>query len=109
MREGDKRRTVRVPKRIELRYSSNSPPMNGFIEDLGEGGMFVDSPQPLPAGSEVEFWFDLPDAAVEQPIHGHGKVVWSAPTGMGVEFRSLGDEERERIRFFVASVLFGQS
>ena len=108
MVDRERRGAVRVPKRIEIRYSSNSPEMSGFVEDLSELGMFVDASQPLLPGAEIEFWLRLPDATDEEPVHGRGSVVWSDRTGMAVEFHDLGKETRERIRFFVGSVFFGQ-
>ena len=108
MAANNKRGAVRIAKRIEVRYRSQSPPMNGFIEDLSDSGMFVDTTQPLPAGSGVEFSFHLPDASAETPIHGHGIVAWSDRTGMGIEFQQINQQERDRIRFYIASVFFDQ-
>jgi hypothetical protein len=70
--------------------------------------MFIDADRPLPAGSALEFSLLLPDGEPEAPVKGSAVVVWSAPTGMGIEFTRLSDAARERIRYFVAAVHFGQ-
>ena len=99
---------IRVAKRLAIEYSSNCPPIQAFVEDLSETGMYIDVDQALPAGDTLEFSLSLADAEADTPIKGSAVVVWSAPTGMGVEFTDLSDVARERIHFFVAAVHFGQ-
>ena len=84
----EQRSAIRVGIRLAIEYSSNCPPIQGFVEDLSESGMFLDVDQGLPAGSSLEFSLSLPDAEAAAPIQGSGVVVWSGPTGMGVEFPS---------------------
>lgn len=108
MSSEERRAWIRVEKRLAMEYSSNCPPIQAFVADLSESGMFVDVDQALPAGSTLEFSFSLPDAEAETPVNGSAVVVWSGPSGMGVEFSELSDASRERIRFFVAAVHFDQ-
>lgn len=108
MSSGEQRRALRVGIRLAIEYASNCPPIQAFVEDLSESGMFLDVDQGLPAGSTLEFSLSLPDAEGAIPIQGSGVVVWSGPTGMGVEFTELSDAARRRIHFFVAAVHFGQ-
>lgn len=102
------RRSIRVEKRLAIEYSSNCPPIQAFVEDLSESGMYIDVDQALPAGTPLEFSLTLPDAQPDTPVKGSAVVVWSGPTGMGVGFTELDDEARQRIHFFVAAVHFGQ-
>ena len=104
----DSRAAVRVAKRLAIEFSSDCPPIQAFVEDLSESGMYIDVDHALPAGSRLDFTLSLPDAEAETPLAGSATVVWSGPTGMGVEFGELGDAERERLRFFVAAVHFHQ-
>ncbi len=108
MSSEEQRRALRVGIRLAIEYSSDCPPIRAFVEDLSESGMFLDVDQGLPAGSTLEFSLALPDARAETPIQGRGIVVWSGPTGMGVEFTELSDGARQRIHYFVAAVHFGQ-
>ena len=106
---GDEQRSsIRVEQRLEIEFSSNCPPIHAFVEDLSETGMFIDVDQALPAGEELEFSLTLTDAEHDKPVRGSGVVVWSGPTGMGVEFTDISDAARERIHYFVAAVHFGQ-
>jgi c-di-GMP-binding flagellar brake protein YcgR len=102
------RASIRIEKRLPIEYSSNCPPIQAYVEDLSETGMYIDVDQALPAGETLEFTLKLPDADAEAPIKGSAQVVWSGPTGMGVEFNDLTEAARERIRFFVAAVHFDQ-
>lgn len=97
---------VRVEKRLVLEYRANGAPFRALVTDLGEGGAFVDTPGPLPPGTDLTFTLDLDDAM--EPITGRARVAWRQETvGMGIEFLDLSDDDRQRLRFFVASVFFG--
>ena len=108
MSNDEQRSSIRVEQRLAIEYSSNCPPIRAFVEDLSETGMFIDIDQTLPAGNTLEFTMSLPDDQAETPIKGSAVVVWSGPTGMGVEFIDLSDAARDRIHYFVAAVHFGQ-
>ncbi len=104
----EQRTSIRAEKRLAVEFSSNCPPIQAFVEDLSVSGMYVDVDQALPAGNTLEFSLSLPDADADTPIKGSAVVVWSGPTGMGVEFTDLSDAGRDRIKFFVAAVHFDQ-
>jgi cytoskeletal protein CcmA (bactofilin family) len=108
MEDQDPRRSIRAQRRLAIEFSSDCPPIQAFVEDLSETGMFIDVDHALPAGSKIDFSLSLPDSDRETPVTGKGVVVWSSPTGMGVEIEEIADADRERIRFFVAAVHFGQ-
>lgn len=75
------------------------------IEDIGEGGTFVDTLNPLGVGEKVDFRLSLDDG--QPPIEGRAVVRWQQPAvGMGLQFRDLGPEARERIKFYVAAQFF---
>lgn len=104
----DHRLAVRIKKALEVVYSSASPPIEGRLEDLSETGMFIETSHPLEVGAELEFSLTLPGDESEKPVRGHAKVVWSdQAVGVGVHFTDLKDEDRERLKWFVAEVFFG--
>ena len=79
--------------------------MTAQITDLGEGGALVVTRNPLPAGTGLQYKFYLADDP--KPFEGEARVVREEQTlGMAVEFQGLSEEDRERIKLFVASVLF---
>jgi uncharacterized protein (TIGR02266 family) len=104
MEQSDRRRAPRIPRLVEVRYQSDSPPMTARLTDISEHGIFVDAPTPLPVGSRVTFSFLLGNTPWEQPIAGEGTVVWRQETvGMGIDFAQLKDEDRTKIKLFIAN------
>lgn len=104
----DRRGAVRVAKSIDFLYSADSPSIKARLEDISETGAFVDTTHPLTVGSQVDFSFRLPYPEDPSPIEGRGRVVWVQPmVGVGLEFQQLSEEDRQRLRYFVASVYFG--
>jgi len=101
MEQQERRNGLRIPKMIEINYSSNSPPINARITDLSEKGIFIDTVGPLQAGTMLKFKFSLNDSPSEKPIEGEGKVAWNQQTvGMGIEFSYLSNEDRDRLKNF---------
>ena len=102
--------SIRVQKPLEITYSANCPPIQARIEDISETGFFLDNTNALLVDSEIEFFLDLPGESESMRIKGRGRVVWIQPTvGAGVQFLDLSQENRETIRFFVASIYFGHT
>ena len=93
-----------VTQPVEIDYTPEIP-VTAQIADLGEGGALVVTPNPLPAGTGLRYKFSLPNDP--NPIEGQARVVREEQTlAMAVEFQGLSQEDQERIKFFVASVLF---
>lgn len=104
----ENRRAVRIKKALDVVYSSSSPPTDARLEDLSETGMFIETSHPLEVGAELDFSLALPGDASGKPIQGKGIVAWTdQAVGVGVRFTSLSDEDRERVKWFVAEVFFG--
>ena len=104
----DRRGAVRVAKSIDFQYSADCPSIKARLEDISETGAFVDTTHALTVGSQVEFSFRLPYPEDPSPIEGRGRVVWVQPmVGVGLEFQQLTAEDRQRLRYFVASIYFG--
>lgn len=102
--------SIRVQKPLEITYAANCPPIQARIEDISETGFFLDNTNALNIDSVLEFRLELPDASGTREIRGQGKVIWIQNTvGAGVEFVDLSQEDRDAIRFFVASVFFGHT
>jgi uncharacterized protein (TIGR02266 family) len=104
MEQSERRRAPRIPRLVEVRYQSNSPPLTARLTDISERGIFVDTPNPLPVGSPVTLSFLLTNTPGEKPITMEGKVAWHQETvGMGIEFVQLKEEDRAKIKRFIAS------
>ncbi|HEY5998603.1 MAG TPA: PilZ domain-containing protein [bacterium] len=99
----ERRKFPRVPILIEIYYQSDSPVIRSRLADLSEGGLFVDTLNPLPQGAEVKFRFVLPGKAIQEPIVGLAKVAWIQPAvGMGIEFVRFGGDALDRLRAFLS-------
>src|SRR5687767_6985317 len=85
--------------------------VDGFITDwavnISKGGIFINTRNPLAAGTTVRLIISLPDTAF--PFDLSGKVIrvneFDNPSnqvpGMGIEFIDVDDEKRARIERFV--------
>jgi Tfp pilus assembly protein PilZ len=77
-----------------------------FVVDLGLRGVFIERPQPLEPGQEIEVWFPLPGNEIA--VHARCRVAWwrsaeaaarsRTTVGVGVEFVEMSDGDTERVR-----------
>ena len=76
-----------------------------FARMLGAGGMFVETENAPPVGSQVSMEFELPGLA--GPIEIGAQVVWtrgaleSGPSGMGLQFCDVERQLEEAIAAYV--------
>ena len=98
----------RVPIQLLVDYKSDGHYLFDFCRDLGTGGVFIETKQPLSAGSEIELTFTIPDS--KETLRASGKVIWSqAPiagrtdinVGMGVQFKKFNDAQRKTLNDFI--------
>jgi uncharacterized protein (TIGR02266 family) len=102
----DRREFVRINRVLDLDYSVGAAAFKGRVTDLGEGGAFIDTTFPQPAGTELQFRLELPDDPT--PVEGRARVAWHQPMlGMGLAFLDLTEGQQAQLRFFIASVFFG--
>ncbi|GIX48207.1 MAG: hypothetical protein KatS3mg131_2418 [Candidatus Tectimicrobiota bacterium] len=111
-RGGERRRARRVPTKILLRYGDAEQFFTDYIHNLSRGGIFVPTHTPLPPGTQLRIGFALPYC--DRLIVTTGVVVHSVhadprtglgPSGMGIKFQSLSEEDLELIDKYVESLL----
>ena len=103
MCSAERRRWTRVRQRITVEYEVEGQRLTASLEDIGEGGMFIDASHPLAEGTEIRFSLALPDGE-SLPVCGTGRVTWTEELmGAGIEFLRVADSDRDRIRAFVES------
>jgi hypothetical protein len=73
-------------------------PLNA--RDLGGGGAFLETPNPLPYGSLLTLRVDLPDGRSFTVL---ARVVRQAESGMGIAFIDLAADDRRAVLNYVAS------
>jgi uncharacterized protein (TIGR02266 family) len=97
----DRRRSARADLTVRVDYSTVDEIFSEFTRDINEGGLFIATEKPSQPGTEVTMLFDLP--GTDEQIETIGVVVRvstgddSMPSGMGIEFDDLTDDDRKRI------------
>jgi len=108
-----KRRFLRVPSRIQIQFSDGMLDFNGWLTELGEGGVFVETPEPFAPGSVLKLEIVTTNGGPMQRIMVEGLVRWTrpersdaGPSGMGLSFEALGDSQYEEILALLGEALF---
>jgi type IV pilus assembly protein PilZ len=104
-------KTTRKSERLQHELLVAYRTVDGFITDwavnISRGGIFINSRNPLAAGSVVRLIVSLPDAAF--PFDLTGRVIRTHAydpesdemAGMGIEFMDVDEEKRARLERFV--------
>jgi Tfp pilus assembly protein PilZ len=96
----NRRRYPRVPLATQI-YCQDCMSL-AFSRDLSQGGMFVETRDPLPVGAEITLRFHLNDGG--PIIVALAEVKYSVTKlGMGVEFLEMSPADQKRIDDYVAS------
>lgn len=103
----DKRDDQRIPIQMLVDYKSDGNYLFDFCRDLGTGGVFIQTRNPLESGSDVDLTFTLPDS--KETLQTKGKVIWVQSDvpgkdlipGMGVQFTAFSKEDRDLLEEFV--------
>lgn len=79
----EKRRHIRKPYFMPVDYSAKNRFFKEYIHDISQGGLFIETVNPLPKGLEVVM--NIPYKG-QNYIHLKGKVVWVNSEGMAIQF-----------------------
>ncbi len=82
-----KRRHERKRVAIDVRFWRDGLPVHGRTRDLSHGGAFIETPEPLVAGSSCLIELSLP--ALSVPAQMSATVRWSNVEGMGVQWATM--------------------
>jgi Tfp pilus assembly protein PilZ len=108
--QGTRRRYRRVAFCRKIRVGCDGEHHELDSENLSEGGMYIRTRDPFPAGSELEI--ALPMGAGNR-LNLRGVVVYKSdpfgdtsklPPGMAVEFREIGDKEAGVLRSYIQKI-----
>jgi uncharacterized protein (TIGR02266 family) len=82
----------RIRLQLEVAYRSTGSFLVSYTVNLSRGGLFVETQEPAPVGSELDLRLEVPGYSGELGLR--GVVVWiqqtpepGKPMGMGIEFR----------------------
>ena len=99
----DRRRRARVERRVAVRYLAEKEVMSSYARDLSAGGVFIHTPDVLPAGTRLVV--SLVNPASGRQIELPARVVRTVEpdpsdpdrvTGMGLAFEAV-DEDQKRM------------
>lgn len=102
-REVDRRRSVRVPTRLRVRYESEGGFARSHLTNLSRGGAFVQTECPLPVGTGLLLHIEVEPKGEELEIPGQVAQSYSGPsfepgrTGMGIRFLEMAEESEKRL------------
>lgn len=106
------REQPRVSLVLKVRYTTRGgKAVESRAGGIGGGGLFIESPAPLPVATDIALEFSLPDRPGEW-LQASGTVAWVCPkadhytfsSGMGIRFSEIAPEARARILQLVNSV-----
>jgi uncharacterized protein (TIGR02266 family) len=86
----ERRKNSRIPVSLEVTFDSGEQVLSSYLFDIGEGGIFIGTPDPLEEGSPIRLCFHLP--GMSNSLLVMGTVIWrqgsgdSSRPGMGIKF-----------------------
>ncbi|MBW2242445.1 MAG: PilZ domain-containing protein [Deltaproteobacteria bacterium] len=98
----DRRHSDRAPVTVRIAYETVDSLFSEFTRNINEGGVFIETEQPLGLEEQVQLQFQLPGD--EEPVKLSGRVVRVESSGMGIEFGELDAIARERINQLVVQL-----
>jgi len=103
--ESDRRKELRIPTSMRVRYRTGESFVHNYISNLSSGGVFISTPKPLPLNTNIKLHLVFEDKHEE--IEVEGKVVWEntqggrfsdiTKPGMGVKFQKVPEVARNII------------
>lgn len=109
----EKRDDPRTLIKIKIDYEAEGAYLYDYSHDLSEGGIFLQTDNPLEVGETINLKFILPEVLEE--IETTGEVTFSNPSGvegltagMGVKFVGLSEEQLAHIRDVIDKIEGGK-
>ena len=105
---GERRRSDRRQLVVRVQYATVDELFSEFTSDINDGGLFIETENPRPLGTEVSMHFCLPGQA--EVVATTGRVIRvshggaDGPSGMGVEFDALDSEASQAINALIRSL-----
>ncbi len=103
----NKRRAERLHHEIPVAYRSVGSFLTDWATNISQGGVFINTRNPLPVGTEVKILIQLPGAKFPHELEGQVKRITEFDNhanlvpGMAIEFTRLGEGQKAEIEAFV--------
>ena len=107
-KEKERRRDFRAKLDLRVDYGTAfDVHTTAYMQNVGHGGVFVRTPNPLEVGAKVELEFTLPETF--RTIKAQAKVAWSRkeaesdlfPEGMGLTFIEIQPADQKALSEYV--------
>ncbi len=102
----ERRKHPRVLIRAMVDYESQDTFLYDYSQNLSEGGLFINTKNPLSVGEVLDLKFSLPD--VEKVFQVKGEVRWviedekdGLMRGMGIAFKDLDEDDKKLIQSYI--------
>jgi CheY-like chemotaxis protein len=93
----NRRKSTRYEMKTLVYLELESGPLSGVSIDIGEHGLAVQAPDPVPVSSNLAFRCVLPGTRVT--LHGHADVMWASDQGRaGLFFTKLSPTARKHLK-----------
>jgi c-di-GMP-binding flagellar brake protein YcgR len=95
-----------VPLLADVTYEAAGKLFSSLLFSLSGRGAFIGTPEPLPAGKDLQLVFSVP--GLGNSFAASGTVIYeheypeNADRGMGVRFNAMAPGDQERLDRFVA-------
>jgi len=108
----ERRHSLRKNQTVEVFFKDTESFIKAYIENVGGGGLFIKTDEPLELNEALVVRFYLPQD--KEPITAEGKVVWvtprgvknpSYPPGLGLKFVHISPDDKKRLDDFASKVL----
>lgn len=96
---------------IRIDEATSSMFTAGRVTNISRGGLFIESPTPLPISTKIDLTLRLPE--IRTVLNVHGRVVWTYDmkkgttqmmTGSGIKFEDMSPEEYGLLENYIARV-----
>jgi Tfp pilus assembly protein PilZ len=92
----ERREHLRKPCLIPLTYLVQGRQFDGYILDINDHGVFIETDSAFFSGREIIMTFAAPRN--QRALTITGRIIWSSQDGIGVKFNRLTAHQREAIQ-----------
>jgi type IV pilus assembly protein PilZ len=103
----DRRKDQRTPIELKVQYRRFNSFFSDYAKNISKGGLFIQTPKPLPIGTEFLFRLGIPER--QAPFELRGEVKWieseGDSPGMGIQFIYASETERADFKGLVEKLM----
>ncbi len=87
-----------------VHYATPDDSFFGWLHNLSEGGVFIETSQPLSIRTDIALAFTMPESNIS--IKTKGKVRWTGQNGMGLKFKEVDESTRDKIKSILSQMWY---